>query len=265
MDYILQRHPHVDDPAYNERRRKIRLLVKEYYENPSVMPLVHYTEEENEIWRTTLKTLKPLHDKYASKIYLEGWDKLGLPPDAIPELRDVSKHLQNVCGFRLIPIEGFVDSKSFLSCLRNHTMFCTQYVRHPSKPLFSDEPDIIHELLGHTPMFTNKQMVEIYELIGRLAHQADAKRLIAVERLAWFTMEAGLIEEEGEIKVLGTAILSSVGELQYCASDEVEKKPFVIEEVVDTPFDPYKMQSKLFFILSPAILKQEIERYFGLN
>jgi phenylalanine-4-hydroxylase len=262
MDYILQRHPHVDDPVYNQRRRKIRLLVKQYHKDPTVLPLVNYTDEENEIWRTILKTLRPLHRKYASKIYLEGWKKLCFPADVIPELRAVSESLEKVCGFKLIPIEGFVDSKSFLSCLRTHSMFCTQYVRHPSKPLFSDEPDIIHELLGHTPMFTNRHMVEIYELIGKLAYRADAQRLIEIERLAWFTMEAGLIEEEGEIKVLGTAILSSVGELKYSVSNKVRKRPFVMEEVVNTSFDPYVMQDKLFFIRSIAALRKEIKQYF---
>jgi phenylalanine-4-hydroxylase len=265
MDYILQRHPHVDDPPYNKRRRKIRRLVDEYKKNPAVLPLVHYTDEENEIWRMVLIKLKPLHIKYASKIYLEGWDKLNFPTEAIPELREISNNLNTLCGFRLIPIEGFVDSKSFLSCFRNHTMYCTQYVRHSSKPFFSDEPDIIHEVLGHTPLFTNKEIVSVYELIGKLAFQADAKQMIEIERLAWFTVEAGLIEEAGEIKVLGTAILSSIGELEYCVSDEVEKRPFDIEEVVNTPFDPYIMQHKLFFIRSTASWREQIEQYFKLN
>jgi phenylalanine-4-hydroxylase len=230
-----------------------------------VVPLVNYTDEENKIWRMVLKKLKPLHTKYASKIYLDGWNKLNFPTETIPELREISNKLKTLFGFRLIPVEGFVDSKSFLSCFRNHTMFCTQYVRHSSKPLFSDEPDIIHEVIGHTPLFTNKEMVSIYELIGKLAFQADEKQLIEIERLAWFTIEAGLIEEAGEIKILGTAILSSIGELQYCVSDIVEKRPFVIEEVINTPFDPYQMQRKLFFIRSIATLRKEIEQYFQLN
>lgn len=263
MDYILQRHPHINDPVYNKRRRKIRRLVKRYQANPTLLPLINYTDEENEIWRSLVKKLRPLHMRYASRIYLDGLKKLHFADDTIPELRDISEKLNSVCGFKLIPIEGFVDSKSFLSCLRDHSMLCTQYVRHSSKPFFSDEPDIIHELLGHTPLFTNEKMVAIYELIGRLAYEADAARLVAIERLAWFTMEAGLIEEEGNVKVLGTAILSSVAELKYCVSNKVEKRPFVIEEVVNTPFDPYNMQSKLFFIASTTTLKREIEQYFN--
>jgi len=263
MDYILQRHPYIDDPAYNKRRRKISRLVKQYHGNPTEPPVINYTAEENEIWRILLNELRPLHERYASQIYLEGFQKLRFTDDAIPELRDISDKLERVCGFKLIPIEGFVDSRSFLSCLRNHSMLCTQYVRHSSKPLFSDEPDIIHELLGHTPFFTNESMVAIYELIGKLAYEADEKRLVAIERLAWFTMEAGMIEEEGKLKVIGTAILSSVGELQYCVSNKVEKRPFVIDEVVNTPFDPYHMQPKLFFIPSPTSLKHQIEQYFN--
>jgi len=263
MDYILQRHPYVDDALYNQRRHRISGLVKEYHANPTVAPIIEYTEAENQIWRALLKRLKPLHKKYASRMYLEGFKKLHFTPDEIPELRDVSDKLECICGFKLIPIEGFVDSRSFLSCLRNHCMLCTQYVRHFSKPFFSDEPDIIHELLGHTPFFTNPEMVGLYETIGRLAYEADSGRLVAIERLAWFTMEAGLIEEDGKLKVMGTAILSSIGELKHCASDQVEKRPFVMDEVVNTSFDPYQMQPKLFFVHSIAGLRNEIERYFN--
>ena len=34
-------------------------------------------------------------------------------------------------------------------------------MRHPSAPLYTPEPDLFHELLGHIPMFCNKEFCDI--------------------------------------------------------------------------------------------------------
>jgi phenylalanine-4-hydroxylase len=251
------------DLAYVQRRQSIIDLADQYRRNPTEIPLVNYTTEEDATWRTVLRGLRPLHKEYASIIYLDGFKKLRFSSRAIPELREVNEQLKRACNFKLVPVEGLVDAKIFLGNLEQRTMLCTQYVRHPSQPFYSPEPDIIHEIIGHTPLFTSREMVRIYKLIGQLANRADGDELLAVERLAWFTMEAGLIRENGKVKVLGTALLSSMKELRRSVSSKVEKIPFSIKEVVNTPFQTHQMQPKLFVIPTLRFLRKEIQQYFG--
>jgi phenylalanine-4-hydroxylase len=92
--------------------------------------------------------------------------------------------------------------------------------------------------------------------------------VLALKRLSWFSIEFGLIEEEGETKIFGAGILSSIGEIPFSLSGRVERRPFVTDEVIETDYDPSRMQDLLFVIPSVTFLRQEVERLvsrFGVH
>lgn len=253
-------HPGAKDPKYRERRDYIAGLAKKFRETGKITD-VEYNEEEQNVWRFVASELEELHQKKASPFYLKAKESLGISNDRIPQLTEMTKRLQETTSFRLAPIEGLVDTRAFLSWLSWRTMLSTQYIRHHSRPGYTPEPDIVHEAIGHIPMFTNPDFADFSQFIGHGARIADDKQLEGLGRIYWFTVEFGLVETENEIKAYGAGLLSSFRELQHAFSNNVERRSFVLEEVIEHDYTYSDMQPILYVVPSYKFLRDETRRY----
>jgi phenylalanine-4-hydroxylase len=253
-------HPGANDPEYRRRRDYIAGLSKKFRET-GVITDVDYTDEEQGIWRHVATRLEELHQKHASPFYLKAKKDLGISTERIPQLSEMNRCLKQLTGFRLAPIEGLVETRGFLSWLSYRVMLSTQYIRHHSRPDYTPEPDIVHESIGHIPMFTNPNFADYSQFVGHGARLANDKQLEELGRLYWFTVEFGLVEHDDDIKAYGAGLLSSYGELEHAFSDEVERRPFDLEEVINTEYTYSDMQPLLFVIPSYAELKEATRKY----
>ncbi len=253
-------HPGANDPAYRERRDYIASLAKKFRETGEITD-VEYTEEEQDIWRHVATRLEELHQRYASSFYLKAKKDLGITTQRIPQLSEMDRRLKETTGFRLAPIEGLVETRAFLSWLSYRVMLSTQYIRHTSRPDYTPEPDIVHETIGHQPMFTNPAFADYSQFVGHGARRANDEQLEALGRLYWFTIEFGLVQEGDGVKAYGAGLLSSYGELEHAFSDDVERRPFDLEQVINTSYDYSDIQPILYVIPSYAELKEVTRRY----
>lgn len=253
-------HPGANDPEYRKRRDYIASLATLFRET-GVITDVDYTEEEQNIWRIVAGRLENLHARRASRFYLQAKKDLGISNGRIPQLTEMNRRLKQLSNFRLAPIEGLVETRAFLSWLSWRTMLSTQYIRHHSRPEYTPEPDIVHESIGHIPMFTNRSFADFSQFIGHGARIATDKQIEELGRLYWFTVEFGLIEEDGDIKAYGAGLLSSYGELENAFTDSVDRRPFDLEEVINTDYEYSEMQPVLFVVPSYAELKEVTRRY----
>ena len=253
-------HPGANDKEYRERRDYIANLTKQF-RLTGVINDIDYNAREQRVWRYVAEELKELQQKYASPFYLRAKKDLGITTDRIPQLSEMNRKLNELTGFRLAPIEGLVETRGFLSWLSYRVMLCTQYIRHHSHPAYTPEPDIVHEAIGHIPMFTNPNFADYSQFIGHGARIATDKQLEQLGRLYWFTVEFGMVEHEGDIKAYGAGLLSSFGELEHAFSDQVERRPFNLEQVINHEYSYSDMQKVLYVVPSYAELKEVTRKY----
>jgi len=261
-------HPGEHDTAYVERRRELFALCRRHRLERLGPPVITYPDEERQIWRELYPVLDACHQRLASRIYLRAKRALGIGADDIPQLRDLSTQLQAATGMHLVPAEGPIAYRTFYGYIADQGFPVTQFIRHGSRPEFTPEPDMIHDCLGHVPPLINPDYAALLTQVGKAAVAVPTgDKVLALKRLSWFSIEFGLIEEAGEVKVFGAGILSSIGEIPNSLSSNVERRPFVTDEVIETDYDPSQMQNLLFVIPSFQFLRREVEslvRRFGV-
>jgi phenylalanine-4-hydroxylase len=255
-------HPGLGDDAYLDRRHELFARCRAHRLAGQPPPFIDYTAEEQRIWREVTPALDVLHVRHASGIYLQAKRELKISEHEIPQLRFLSEHLRTVSGMHLVPAEGPIPYRTFYTYIAHRGFPCTQFVRHGSKPEFTPEPDMIHDCLGHVPPLLNPDYAALLTLIGRaVVSVATGDQVLALKRLSWFSIEFGLITEGTETKVFGAGILSSIGEIPNALfSKDVERRAFVTDEVIETDYDPSRMQDLLFVLPSLAFLRHEVER-----
>ena len=263
-------HPGLGDTAYIQRRKELFALCRQHRVEHLGPPLVDYTAEETRIWREVSPKLDELHRQYASSIYLQAKRDLEITRDEIPQLRLLSDELRRETNMHLVPAEGALPYRTFYQYIAQRGFPVTQFIRHGSHPEFTPEPDMIHDCLGHVPPLMNQDYAELLTLIGQaVAATTHGDEVLALKRFSWFSIEFGLIEEVGATKVFGAGILSSTGEIPFSLfSPEVTRQPFVTDVVIETDYDPSRMQDHLFIAPSLLFLRQELEalvRRFGIE
>jgi phenylalanine-4-hydroxylase len=94
--------------------------------------------------------------------------------------------------------------------------------------------------------------VDFLENLSGLAlkHIDNKWAIELLSRIYWFTIEFGLIREEGQIKIYGAGILSSAGETKYSLSDEPAHYEYNVKKILNTPYWKDKFQDKYFIIES---------------
>jgi phenylalanine-4-hydroxylase len=237
-------HPGFRDNSYRARRNRIAQIAIEYKPGTPI-PDAPYTSEEHEVWRVVREALETSHRLHACAEYLECVRRLDLPLNRIPQMREVSEKVRAISGFRLEPVAGLVSPRVFLESLANGVFLSTQYIRHHSTPLYTPEPDVVHEIIGHAATLASERFAELNRLVGHAVKRTSAAH--ALERLArvyWFTIEFGVLLEDGKVKAYGTGLLSSAGELE--AMCEAKLRPLDLEAAAHQEYDPMHYQPVLF-------------------
>src|SRR2546423_17157 len=254
-------HPGFRDREYRARRNRIAQIAAEYRPG-SAIPDAPYTPQEHEVWRTICEALAPAHEEHACAEYLACVERLGLPWDRIPQLREVTEKVEALSGFRLEPVAGLVAPRVFLESLANGVFLSTQYIRHHSTPLYTPEPDVAHEIIGHAVTLASERLAELNRLVGEAVRRSSStKALERLSRLYWFTLEFGVLREGGKVKAYGTGLLSSAGVLE--AMHKAELLLLDLDAASRQEYDPTTYQPRLFCADSFEAMYETLREYLN--
>ena len=260
-------HPGFNDMKYRKRRDYITEVAMNYNVNDIKIPTIDYTKDEVKVWSHCYSKLKKLYQYGACTEYneaLELFEKYcGYAEDNIPQLEDISEYLKKTTGWRLRPVAGLLSQREFLNGLAFKVFNSTQYIRHYSNPEYTPEPDIIHELMGHAPMFANQDFADFSQLIGLASLGCPDMYLPRLATIYWFTVEFGMCLENGERKAYGAGILSSFGEFEWAFSNKPKFHPLNCEEIAENhrDFPISSVQPYYFLAESFTDSKEKIAEY----
>ena len=244
-------------PFIEQAQEEGRLYIHQPYEL--------YSEANHDAWRRLFSRMEDRWRRYANPRFLQGIDSLCLDPNRMPRLEDVNRFLSPLTGFKAKPVSGYIPSFLFFDCLRNREFPTTITIRDGATLDYLPEPDIFHDIAGHVPMHTDRAFADTLVRFGDCAHTAaeivagirDEKEKIrrvtsifkAMARFFWFTIEFGLMRQGGDLRVYGSGLLSSYGEIAHSIdSPDVQRYPMQLEWVINQYFEIDHYQPLLFIV-----------------
>jgi phenylalanine-4-hydroxylase len=252
-------HPGFTDPGYRARRDDLASLAANWRPDLPI-PTPDYTQVEHSVWEAVSSSLVGLHEELACAAFLEGKDALRLPPDRVPQLSEVTASLGPLTRFRYQPVAGLAPLRDFYRSFADGVFWSTQYLRHPSEPLYTPEPDIIHEVIGHANQLAAPGYAAIYRLVGSAVDRTnDEDALRFLSHVFWYSMEFGVVWEGSQLKAFGAGILSSVGETATFRQADI--RPFDFLAMGKAEYDITRFQPLLYAWSSPSELEDSLSNF----
>ena len=226
----------------------------------------HYTAAEHAVWDTLFARQAAMLPGRASAAFLRGLDVLKLSKPGIPEFGELSARLMALTGWRVVAVPGLVPDDVFFDHLANRTFVAGNFIRSADSLDYLEEPDVFHDVFGHVPMLADPVFADYMAAYGRGGQRAGG--LGALKRLArlyWYTVEFGLVEEAGALRIYGAGIVSSHGESIFALDDPSPNRiGFDLKRVMRTDYRIDDYQQSYFVIPSfDELLRVTVETDFA--
>jgi phenylalanine-4-hydroxylase len=208
-----------------------------------------YTAEDHDVWRILYERRMRDLERTGSRVFLDGAAAIGLRPDVVPKLAEVNRRLDARTGWNAVAVSGFLPAAEFFSCLAERRFPTTVIVRPRRQLDYLPEPDIFHDVFGHVPLHSDPHFANFLQRFGAVAAAARTEEeTLQMARLFWFTVEFGLVREDGQLKVYGSGLISSAGDAANALGPTCDRRPFSLDAVIAQPFEIDRLQDTLFIV-----------------
>jgi phenylalanine-4-hydroxylase len=197
-----------------------------------------FTGDDHAVWDLLFARQVELLGTRVVTPFLNGIDLLRLSHPGVPDLEGLNAILEPRTGWRTVAVAGLVPDDIFFAMLSERIFPVGNFIRTREELDYLEEPDCFHDMFGHIPMLAHHDYAEMTRHIGELGSAAIAAgEGHRAARLYWHSVEFGLANEHGELKILGAGLASSFGEAHFSLeSRAVERLPFSPRRAVNTPY-----------------------------
>ncbi|MBK7283996.1 MAG: phenylalanine 4-monooxygenase [Sphingomonadales bacterium] len=190
----------------------------------------------------------------------------GLSRPGIPDYRELNARLMDATGWQVVAVPGLVPDDVFFDHLANRRFPAGNFIRRPEQLDYLKEPDVFHDVFGHVPMLADPVFADYMVAYGKGGLRSlGFGALHKLARLYWYTVEFGLIEEAGALRIYGAGIVSSYGESVFALDNPSPNRiGFDLLRMMRTEYRIDDFQQNYFVIPSlDHLLKVTVETDFG--
>lgn len=214
----------------------------------------NYSEEDHNVWKTLFDRQFNNIQSLASDEYLVALQEMHsvLNAERIPRFSKLNEWFSSRTGWQIHCVPGLIPVDEFFELLAQKKFCSSSWLRTRQQLDYLDEPDMFHDIFGHIPLLSNpvySNFIHEFGLLGvRFKHDKEIQ--ILLQRLYWFTIEFGLIQQKNETKIYGAGILSSFGESNICLTPAKSQHKFDLNEIIHTSYNSEDIQNEYYIIES---------------
>jgi phenylalanine-4-hydroxylase len=224
-----------------------------------------YSSAEDAIWNELFERQMEILPGRACGAFMAGLQKLHLGTAGVPDFDRLSEALGRLTGWSVVPVPMLIPDHVFFWHLANRRFPAGNFIRTRETFDYIQEPDVFHDVFGHVPLLTDPVLADYMQEYGKAGWKAMRyNRLKALGALYWYTVEFGLIEEAGELRIYGAGILSGPREAVFALEAQSPNRIMLnVDRVMRTDYVIDDLQPSYFVIESFADLyHQTVERDF---
>ncbi|MBK5265242.1 MAG: phenylalanine 4-monooxygenase [Alphaproteobacteria bacterium] len=226
----------------------------------------HFSEQDHVTWDRLFARQCKLLPGRASEAFLRGLDVLHLARPGIPDFEELSERLMRATGWQVVAVPGLVPDDVFFEHLANRRFVSGNFIRRPDQLDYLQEPDVFHDVFGHVPLLADPVFADYMQAYGRGGLRSlKYGALHRLSRLYWYTVEFGLVQEKGALRIYGAGIVSSHGESIFALDDPSPNRiMFDLKRVMRTAYSIDDYQQNYFILPSfDELLRVTVESDFA--
>ncbi|MFN8372266.1 MAG: hypothetical protein U0694_05240 [Anaerolineae bacterium] len=220
-------------------------------------PFKKWSAADHQVWQVLFERQFPNVEQHACQMYLEGHKLLGLVPDHLPDFNELNERFQELVGWELISTDvQYSNGQDWFEHLVKRQFLVTEYIRDRDNLDYTPLPDIWHDTFGHLPMMAHKAYADLVYDYAQIMVQLSKEERRGLGSIWWYTIEFGMMREQGDVKAFGAGLFSSFEEIQIAFTDKMRKLPFDPETMAPVAPSPHHIHDTLWIMDSFAQFQQ---------